>query len=206
MVAHRLDFPVYGGMELPEILEFHEPHVDEIILSDTSPDGVVSEATKDLYPGKLHVSRYPGELEPPDLGAFRNHTLEQAQYSWVMVLDPDETVRDWGVVRDVVNKDPSEQYYLKGHRMLTPWEKLLVGTSGMARLFKNGHGYHFINPVCEILFADRNREQGVELECGWIHHTNMDLPGKRSWHRPDQDTHYIPPLFSRESVNTASWR
>ncbi|MDP7116172.1 MAG: hypothetical protein QF915_03870, partial [Candidatus Woesearchaeota archaeon] len=86
MLAHRLEFPTKGGMLLPAILGLHEPHVDEIILADTSEDGRVFEATKDLYPGKLHVSRYPGPLEPLDLGEFRNYTLGLAEYDWIIAL------------------------------------------------------------------------------------------------------------------------
>src|SRR3989338_4544198 len=180
-LAHETSVSPFGERGLELFLEHVSARADEVILVDTSVDGSVSRMFCSVY-SNVRVVRSQNVGKPLDLSRERNYSLEQAEHEWVLVLDPDERILNWGVIRLIAMEKKDVSYILSGDLVFHPDEYIPDGTrksgdSHMHRLFQNGEGYNFSGEVYEEL-KNRNKRASSLLttgtvDCGWEHHQTV---------------------------------
>jgi GT2 family glycosyltransferase/tetratricopeptide (TPR) repeat protein len=140
-----------------------KPVADEIIVVDTGS----TDRTRDI--AKALGARVFDFDWKGDFSAARNHSLSQAKGNWIFSLDADEVISavDYPVIRNIVGNSKPAAYKIEtrnysnqvGAQGFTAnhGEYPLVETglgwfpSGKVRLFPNGKGITFENPVHEFV-------------------------------------------------------
>ncbi len=103
-----------------------------------------------------------------DFGAMRNVGLAKATKDWVLVIDADDRLTDWGtqIIREVMRRPRSdvEVYGLLIENRKLDGTLLKVDPLPATRLFPNHQGIHYVNRAHETL---KNRSGG-DLQIGWL--------------------------------------
>lgn len=171
-LARSMEVMPFGGNGLVEFLDHVSPEAEEINLVDTSPEGRLAGGLKGMVAQNVRIFRTPYDTEDFDYAANRNYSLAQAGREWILVLDPDERIRDWKAIRGAMGWEWGAAYYLMGKWVLyNPSETLGSQRTGMARLFRNGRGYSYSGKVGELL-VDMGGEyvDSDSFYCGYEHH------------------------------------
>lgn len=165
--------------------------VDEIIVVDTGS----TDKTKDIarvFGAKVYDFTWTG-----DFSAARNHSLQQAQGEWILILDADEVIskRDFDELKAILRKRAlmPEAYsivtrnYLNTYSTAIDWTKNTgqyseeAGTGWIAsakvRLFPRGKNIFFTGPVHELLEISLSNNNIPILPCSIVihHYGKLDM-------------------------------
>jgi GT2 family glycosyltransferase/Flp pilus assembly protein TadD/SAM-dependent methyltransferase len=160
-----------------------KPVVDEIIVVDTGSN----DRTKDI--ARAFGARVLDFEWKGDFSKARNYSLSQARGSWIFSLDADEVISstDYRALRYIVENSKPAAYIittrnysneLNAHQFGSnkgeyPLEEAGLGwfPSEKIRLFPNGKGIYFENPVHEIVENTVARAGLPKIKCSIpVHH------------------------------------
>jgi glycosyltransferase involved in cell wall biosynthesis len=156
---------------LPEFLDMILPYCDELILVDTgSTDG-------SLEILKKHSLTYHTLTWKDDFSQARNFALSQASGKWILSLDIDERLRAEDLIRlrKLLSTSHEIAYSLSCISLKTlDWKSdsleihSVNDTNTFVRLFKNGYGIKFQNPIHETvvpsLEAQNHRFSQIDIK------------------------------------------
>ena len=180
---------------LPQCLESVRGIADELVIADTgSTDDTVAIARR--FGAK--VFHIPWE---DDFASARNRTIAAASGDWLLHMDADELLDPAGAkrIRHVVDNDgfgaDAVEVILANYcddprawRWVpvepgSPWARGHAGyiRAGLLRLFRNGAGFEYGEPVHENITASVLEKGGrIRREDAVIHHYGFDLKESRT--------------------------
>ena len=158
--------------------------MDEVIVLDTgSQDISYWNAVRAAYPtAQLFAAQTPREYVTEnmfDFGKARNACGEYCTGDYVLAIDTDERLVDNGL-KEFIEKTNAEGYSLhikSPHVQMAPLS--IVAESMFTRVYKNGMGYFYINPVHEnvihSIVTSGGRVIEVPKEVAYLAHLGYDI-------------------------------